>query len=288
MKARIILRERQEKDRFDGDWTKGCIAMYRATGERGYRDEALGCLAGIVSSGGKLDMPEQAVFSFGQALIFAYDETKENRYQAAAENLRKVLNVSALTSPRELYAVQSFIAEYDTRFGDRQSCKTIARSFWTAAHISGDDRPFYLHISGLPEEKELYPLKRAGYMLMALADTVEQMDMQLYEHYRVLTDLFLETVRGLLPYRQKRTALFSREIVNQDEPDIEGSLMVMYALLKGVRLGLLDEEKYLPIADDMRYCMESICNTLLCFADFPGSFGIRLMAEAEIREAGLR
>ncbi|MBR5109112.1 MAG: glycoside hydrolase family 88 protein [Clostridia bacterium] len=290
MKAKTILRERQAGDRFDGDSAKGCIALYRATGEKEYRDEALSYAdSGVLSEATvHLRDPVQAAFSFGKAFLFAYEETKNERFLAVAKTLREALRTSGLSTPRELYMTQPFIAEYDTRFGDRQSYKTIARTFGGTVHPGGEGRPFYQRVCALPEERELYPLKQAGYMLMAAVDTVEQMDIQLYEHYRVLADLFLETVRGLMPYRLAGTGLFSREITDQDEPDIEGSLMAVYALFKGVRLGLLDEEKYLPIADEMRYCLESVCNTLVCFAEFPAGAGLRLMAEAEIREAGIR
>ena len=233
MNAKVILREVREGDRSDGSLLKGFIAMYRATGDKEYRDEVLRSLAVGVPSNGEMQKrePVKAALSFGKALLFGYNELQEERWRAAAQGLRDALRSAALTTPSELYAALPFTAEYDARFGDKQSCKAIARCFGMAARADG----------GLREGDAL---KRAGYMLMALADTIEQMDIQLYEHYRVLADLFLQTARGLLPHRQKGFGLFSRELVDtQAEPDIEGSLMVAYALLKGVRLSLLDEEK---------------------------------------------
>ena len=57
---------------------------------------------------------------------------------------------------------------------------------------------------------------------------------RLYEHYRALADMFLEAARGLISH------------------ETEANPMAADALLKGVRLGLLDEEKYLPIALKMK------------------------------------
>ena len=89
-------------------------------------------------------------------------------------------------------------------------------------------------------------------ILIALADTVEQMDIQLYEHYRTLVDLFREAVPGILRWADPATGLYWQVI---DHPEAEGnyletsgSSMVLYAILKGVRLGLLDDEKYLAPA----------------------------------------
>ena len=300
MNAKVILREMGDEDRTDGFLLKGLIAMYRATGEKAYRNEALKCLDNGVSNDGIIlsIKPEAGLVKkslYGNALFFAWDETGEERYRLAAGQIRKEITElfersPMLTGRPIVMPIQSFIIEYDNYFGDKQSYKGVARYFQGLRNsFFHEEKQLYSHWGNQAEKPDSLSLALNGRLLLWLVNTIEPMDSQLYEHYRRLADLFLETVRGLMPYRQKRTGLFSREIENQeDEPDIEGSLMVMYALLKGVRLALLDEEKYLPIADDMRYCMEYIRNTLLCFAGFPGSFGIRLMAEAEIREAGLR
>ncbi|MBR1407884.1 MAG: hypothetical protein IJ573_03170 [Clostridia bacterium] len=71
-----------------------------------------------------------------------------------------------------------------------------------------------------------------GAYMAALADTVEQMDIQIYEHYRCLADLLLEAAQA-----------FVRSEGRQDP-------LAVYAVLKGIRLGLLDEERYLEPAFD--------------------------------------
>ncbi|MBQ9300780.1 MAG: hypothetical protein IJ214_09725 [Clostridia bacterium] len=111
--------------------------------------------------------------------------------------------------PENLYLYQPSHAAYDVRFGGRRDAKAIALLFQQAR-----DR---LYPDGLTD----------GFYLMALADTLEKMDEQLYEHYRVLADLMLEAARKALDSRDVRAH---------------------YALMKAVRLGLLDAEKYLPAA----------------------------------------
>ena len=111
--------------------------------------------------------------------------------------------------PENLYLYQPAHADWDVRFGGRRDAKAIAQLFQRAR-----DR---LYPEGVTD----------GYYMMALADTLEKMDDQLYEHYRVLADLLLEAAQRSL-----------------DSEDILGCC----AVLKAVRLQLLDPEKYLPAA----------------------------------------
>ena len=111
------------------------------------------------------------------------------------------------TLPQNLLRYQPDRAAYDVCFGGRREAGQIAALFLRA-------------------RRELTDPTDGDYMA-ALADTLEQMDIQLYEHYRVLADLLLEAA-------QKSVGSRDPKIVN--------------ALIKGVRLGLLDPEKYLPSA----------------------------------------
>ena len=65
-----------------------------------------------------------------------------------------------------------------------------------------------------------------------------------------MIDIFREAMRGLLRWQDGETGLFAERIDREDEgqPEVCGSAMAAYALLKAVRLGVMDEEKYLPIA----------------------------------------
>ena len=91
-------------------------------------------------------------------------------------------------------------------------------------------------------------LRSMGWYLMALIDCIDKMDEQLYEHYRALIDLFREAVSGITPYADPATGLYYQVIDRADVAgnylETSGSAMVIYALLKGVRLGVLDGEKY--------------------------------------------
>lgn len=296
MNAKAILREYREGNRFDGNLLKGCIAMYRAAGDGHFRDAVLEYLDKGVSSDGQLPALNAGEglaekIPYGTALLFAWDETGEERYKAAAKRIREqyteldrqILPDSAVRGT--LHPYQPFVIAYDSRFGDKQSHQAAARCFqclWN--HTFDGEKKLYQYKPALsPSVQSAYDLRHTGSILMSMADTIEQMDIQLYEHYRVLADLFLEAVRGLIPYRNK-TELFARDIINPDsEPDADGNRMAAYALFKGVRLGLLDEEKYLPIAQDLMTTANlhfGVCVS----ADYPGQLSFGLMAEAERME----
>ncbi len=300
MNAKAILREYREGNRFDGNLLKGCMAMYRAAGDGPFRDAVLEYLDKGVSSDGQLPALNAGEglagkISYGTALLFAWDETGEERYKAAAKQIRdkyteldrQILPDSAVRGT--LHPYQPFVIAYDSRFGDKQSHKAAAKCFRCLRnHTFDKEKKLYQYKPALNHPIEsAYDLRHNGGIFLSLADTIEQMDIQLYEHYRVLADLFLEAVRGLIPYRNK-TELFARDIINPDsEPDADGNRMAAYALFKGVRLGLLDEEKYLPMAQDLMTTANlhfGVCVS----TDYPGQLSFGLMAEAERMEVEKR
>ena len=150
----------------------------------------------------------------------------EQMKAAALEEMRRLKDGGLSDDPRKMQEELPFLAACDTRFGDKQTYKMIARHFKRFHERYFDRETGLYRVPGCGEAE--------GLALKTLTDTVEQMDMQLYEHYRALADMFLEAARGLVSHEKEATA------------------MAADALLKGVRLGLLDEEKYLPIALKMK------------------------------------
>ena len=88
-------------------------------------------------------------------------------------------------------------------------------------------------------------------LLAALIDCIDFCSQELYEHWRALVDLFREAVRGLMPYQDKITGLFrfhAGQAAEDAVPDMQGSALAAYALLKGARLSVLNPEWYLPLS----------------------------------------
>lgn len=187
-----------------------------AAGDSCCRDLLIDHMQQMVSADGLLSGPvtEEGVFC-GEGILFALDQTGEERYKKAADQLAAALNdMPQPESGWPLWKTQPFCAAYDVRFGGRQQAKAIAERFRKAREAWLAD----------PENGDWYYL--------SLADTLEKMDSQIYEHYRMLADLLLEAAR-----HAARMGV-----------DAFSHMAVSYAVLKGVRLGLLDPERYLPLA----------------------------------------
>ena len=264
----------------DGCVLKGLMDLYRAAGDPADRQYVLDYLAARVNEDGSIptfrtDSYNIDAINCGKALFFALDETGDERYRKAADFLHERL----ATHPRcavgnfwhkqiypeqiwldGLYMAQPFRAEYDRRFLSGLEAADIAAQFRNVRkYLYNADKGLYYHACDLAKvqpwaNKETgcsanFWLRSMGWYLMALVDCVDLMAEQLYEHRRVLMDLFLEAVRGILPYADPETGLFYQVIdradVKENYLETSGSAMVAYALMKGVRLGLLDPERYL-------------------------------------------
>ena len=267
----------------DGCVLIGCVDLFEATGNPVYRDFILRYLERVVTPEGvitnyPLDKYNIDSTNCGRALFFALDQTGDERYRKAIDFLIDRLATHPRCScgnfwhkeiyPEQiwldgLYMAQPFRAAYDTRFGGLKSAADIASQFRNVRrYLFNPAKGLYYHACDLNRQQfwadpetgcsANFWLRSMGWYLMALVDCIDFMNEQLYEHYRTLVDLFREAVEGILRWADPETGLFYQVI---DHPEAEGnyletsgSAMVLYAVLKGVRLGLLDDEKLLKPA----------------------------------------
>ena len=230
----------------NGMCMNGLIAVSRATGDQEYKRGVLDFMRNSVSPEGTI-LPAPAsmtdLAACGKVLFFALDETGEERFRKALDAVADEVNMAPLPdTPKGLYAIAPFLAEYDTRFGGKQAYKAIAEHF-KAVHQMLFDRKTGLYCTDVSR----FSILNEGYMLMALADTAEKLDIQIYEHYRTVADLLLQAVRT--PYRLGTDRLFAILCGDSEKkPDYTGLVMLVYAMYKGIKLQILDPEKYLPPA----------------------------------------
>ena len=225
----------------------GLIALFRATGDQDCRRAVLDYMENSVSPEGAILWASACLpadlAACGKALFFALDETGEERFRKALDAVASEVNMAPLPdTPKGLYAIAPFLAEYDTRFGGKQAYKAIAEHF-KAVHQKLFDRKTGLYCTDVSR----FSILNEGFMLMALADTAEKLDIQIYEHYRTVADLLFQAVR--MPYRLGTDRLFTILCGDSEKkPDYTGLVMLVYAMYKGIRLQILDPEKYLPLA----------------------------------------
>ncbi len=278
----------------DGCILKAAADLYRVTGDADYRQFVLDYMEMYVMPDGSIPNYEMRQYNSdsinsGKTLFFALEETGDERYRKAIEFHMQRLREHPRCEcgnfwhkqlyPYQiwldgLYMVQPFYMEYEMKFGGMEKVADIVSHFRNARrYLWNPEKGLNYH--AFDEKKQMFwadPesghsanfwLRSTGWYLMGLVDAIGLCREELYEHYRALVDIFRESIAGVLRY-QAADGLFYQVI---DHPEAEGnytetsgSAMVAYALLKGVRLGILDPEKYLPIGKQV---FEALVNTKL-------------------------
>ena len=135
MDVKTILLNQRDGILLEGTLLKACIDMYRAIGDIQYRDGVLGYLDSCVSSDGILIEATSKhglifIVPLGKTMLFAWDETGEERYKKAAQqimerlsSLKQSLNPDVAAGQGWILPFQSFVIEYDNRFGNKQRYK---------------------------------------------------------------------------------------------------------------------------------------------------------------------
>ncbi len=266
----------------DGCVLMGCIQLYRATGEKAYRDFVMDYLWQYVNDKGEIINYETRQYNIdsincSKALFFAFEETDDKRYRKAIEYTMQRLREHPRTAagnfwhkelyPQQvwldgLYMAQPFYMQYEMDFDRMARVADITGQLKTARDLLYNaEKGLCYHACDTAKEqpwanKETgcspnFWLRSMGWYLMALVDCLGLVSEQIFEHYKAIEVLLKEGIRGILRYQDKESGLFYQVI---DHPEAEGnyletsgSAMVAYALMKGARLGALSDEKYTPI-----------------------------------------
>lgn len=286
----------------DGCLLMGAKRMYEATSDPFFRDYILRYLSARVLPDGSIptyitEHDNLDDLNCGKLLFFAIDETGDARYRKALDYHMERLHRHPRCKcgnfwhkdiyPNQiwldgLYMAQPLYMEYETKYGGMENYPDILQQFANVRTFLRDEKSgLYYH--GY-DEARVQPWadresgcsanfwsRAYGWWLIALVDTIEAMNKQVYEGYALLRELLQESVRSLLPHRDPETGLILQIIDRPDLPgnytESSGSVMAAAAIMKAVRLGLLLEEKYLGVGIDM---FESVCRHKL----YAGSDGV--------------
>jgi len=265
----------------DGCVLKGSIDLYRATGDEDFRRFALDYLDARVTAEGSIPNYELKQYNIdsinsGKALFFAWAETGEEKYRKAIEFHMQRLREHPRCEcgslwhkqlyPGQiwldgLYMAQPFYMEYEMKLDKMEKIQDVIAQFknvrkylWDAEkglnyHAWDENRQQFWADKDTGLSANFW-LRSTGWYLMALIDCIGLCTEQLYEHYRALVDIFRQSLRGVLRY-QSEDGLFYQVIDHGGEAgnytETSGTAMIAYCILKGVRLGILNPEKYLPI-----------------------------------------
>lgn len=179
-----------------------------------------------------------------KALFFALERTGDNRYETAIRAVLEELNAKAVSREAPLSALAEplpFRMAYEMKLNRMEGVGRTAAAY-RQAHLQTWDEKKQLHRMG-----KGFSLREEAAFLLALTDGIAACSEQLYEHWRALVDLYRVCLSGVLRHLNAQTLLTSN-LKASDTPDLAGTAIVLYALLTGVQLGLIDPERYLPLA----------------------------------------
>lgn len=156
-----------------------------------------------------------------------------------------------------IYMLQPFIARYAALIGDKaQALKIADRLEWVCDNMQSENG-LYFHAAN--SEKDVCPFfwtRATGWYCMALVDVAEAFSgKEGKEAERVVSvckRALQKFTEGIIPYREKsglwkNLADMPKTATNREE--VSGTSMIVYAILKGIRLGILDK-KYAQIAKE--------------------------------------
>lgn len=179
-----------------------------------------------------------------RTLFFALEQTGDSRYEAAIRSVMESLNTKPDEPDRTLAAMAEalpFRMAYEMKLNRMEGVGLTAAAYRRAHLITWDENK-QLHRLG-----ECFSLREEAAFLLALTDGIAVCSEQLYEHWRTLVDIYRESLSGVLR-RMSKQHLLAADLTEHGTPDPAGTAMVLYALLSGVQMGLIDSERYLPVA----------------------------------------
>lgn len=262
----------------DGCVMMGSILLYQITGNPWFKDIVANYIDGFICPDGtirsyRLEDYNLDNINTGRTLFFLYHETGEKKYRNAIELLRKQLEAQPRTKEGNfwhkniypwqvwldgLYMAQPFYVMYEREFGKGIYHDTTKQFQNVRRLMFNPHKSLYYH--GYDESRTRtwadpetglssnFWLRAMGWYLIALIDTIEEMQQPDAKDTKILSEIFCEAVDGILKYQDPQSKLFYQVIDKGPIPgnylETSGSAMVAYALIKGSRLKVLDNQFY--------------------------------------------
>ncbi|MCM1046904.1 MAG: glycoside hydrolase family 88 protein [Clostridiales bacterium] len=212
--------------------------------------------------------------NYAKLLFLMYDKTGDEKYKNAIENvmqgLREYLdkNADKCMSAEELYMLQPFYTEYETRYDKKAKYGDIIKQFEKAE-------------SQL--EAEGNPVDQFSLYMAALIDSLSVMSFEIYEKYRQIQDMFKSALKKLVEERDNEKEVFSIK-----GADNVVNAMAAYAIIKACRLGIVLKEKYAPlgmeIVESLNNNAEEIFKDTRAAGAYISAYGQYLMFKKESEE----
>lgn len=260
----------------DGCMITAILEMYEITKDEKYLQFADDFTSFYIEEDGSIKFYDKEEYNLdninaGKNLYKLYDLTGKEKYRKAIDTLYDQLKGQSRTPsgnfwhkliyPNQvwldgLYMTQPFYMAYETRFNKMGNYMDIYRQFLNVEkNMKNPETGLYYH--AIDESREMfwcdketglsknYWLRSLGWFAMALVDTLQEMDEQIFAEYRKLMSIFQDLVDSMLKYQDEETGMWYQVPDQGHRPEnyleTSGSAMFSCAILKGVRLGYLPE-----------------------------------------------
>jgi len=260
----------------DGCMMTSLLELYKITKKDKYLDFVVDFVEFYVYEDGMIKGFELENFSttdvsMSRILFDLYKFTSDTKYLKAIEYTRQRI----LKHPRtnegnfshkktyphqvsldDLYMMMPFYIQYEKYLNNKKNYPDILNQFRNVRlRMFNETKKLYHHgydstksvfwankITGLSQS---FWLRAIGWYIVALIDVIDYLDENDTDEFLTLTTIFKEAIEGILQYQDNETKLFYHVVDMQNRPgnylETSGSAMIAYALLKGVRLKILDE-----------------------------------------------
>ncbi len=259
----------------DGCMIKAVLEMYYITKDKAYLEFADGFIEHYVMEDGcirSFDVEEYNIDNIneGKVLFDLYGLTNKEKYLKAIKTIYTQLETHPRTKEGNfwhkkiyehqvwldgLYMAQPFYMAYETQLNGLKNYKDIFNQFQLVEKYMKDEKTgLYYH--GYDSSKSMFWCnpetglsknfwgRAMGWFVMAIIDVIEVMDEQMYYEYRYLMDMFKKVIDALILV-QSESGMWYQIL---DKPEAKGnyletsaSAIIAYAILKGVRLGVLPD-----------------------------------------------
>ncbi len=142
-----------------------------------------------------------------------------------------------------LYMAQPFLARYAARIGDRaQQEKITRRLLWVAKNMLSPEGLLYHGANSAEDFCPYHWLRSIGWYAMAIVDVLEYLPKDLADQ---LAPVVRTVADGMLRFQDAESGMWAnlvnKPVTDTNRLETSGTVMIIYMLLKGVRLGVLPE-----------------------------------------------
>lgn len=289
----------------DGCMITALLCAAEITGEEKYADFAERFIDYYVAEDGSIRGYSQEKYNLddvneGRVLFDLYKKTGKEKYKKAILLLHEQLEKQPRTNtgnfwhkliyPNQiwldgLYMAQVFSVRFQKEFGDGDYSDAVSQFKNVRRLMFDENKKLYYHgcdcsRSAFWADKETgcsknFWLRAIGWFCISLIDNIDYIDDE--SAREELIKIFKEAVKGIARYADPDTNMYW-QVVDQggregNYLETSGSSMIAYAMMKGARLGVIDEkyaamgkrtfdgicEKYLSVNDNGELNLGGIC-----------------------------